>query len=149
MQIECKLKRHGGSKIDVGGTTYHFKPANPNDPNSPHLCDVKDKNHAQRFLGISEGYCLPGDAPAQKPAAPVAPPPSPTDQTVASTEQAPADPATAPVVASTEPSEQVPLEAKSDDELREIIKEATGRYPHPNTSREKLIAKIRGEDDGE
>ena len=129
MQIECKLKRPGGTKADIGGVTYHFKPANPNDPNSPDLCDVKDKFHAQRFLGIAEAYCLPGDAPMAIAPEPVAPPQAPAPASVA--------------------AEETPLEDKSDEELRSIIKEVTGRTPHPNTSREKLIAKIRGEDDGE
>lgn len=137
MQIECKLKRPGGSKIDIGGVTYHFRPENENDPHSPHVCDVKDKRHAQRFLGIPEGYCLPGDAPAPESPTPPAPP------AANETSSGPVD------TGNPAPSTETPLEAKSDDELREIIKEVTGSYPHPKTGREKLIAKIRGEDDGE
>lgn len=130
MLIECKLKRPGGSKIDIDGAVYHFKPKTDG-PGDPHVCDVTDKLHAQRFLGIAEAYCLPGDAPAPKH--------EPVISTIEAVE-APTLPAAA---------DDVPLESKSDAELREIIKEATGSYPHPKTGRDKLLAKIRGESDGD
>jgi hypothetical protein len=52
MDIECILKREGGSKIDLDGTTYHFKPNTV----GAHVADVEDKAHRNRFLAISEGY---------------------------------------------------------------------------------------------
>lgn len=148
MLIECKLKRQGGSKIDIGGTAYHFKPAS-DEPGAPHLCDVKDKLHAQRFLGIAEAYCLPGDVPVLPGDEPLTKP-----EPVASTAAAPTPPPVPEPAKSVaaEPqalppaADDTPLESKSDAELREIIKEATGSYPHPKTGRDKLLAKIRGED---
>lgn len=59
MKIECKIKREGGSVIDIDGTEYHFK---PEVKDGPHYCTVANKKHAQRFLAIPEGYCLPGGA---------------------------------------------------------------------------------------
>lgn len=35
------------------------------------------------------------------------------------------------------------LDAATDDELRVIVKTKTGRAPHPNTSRDKLLAAAR------
>lgn len=136
MLIECKLKRQGGTKVDIGGIVYHFKP-NTNDSGDPHLCDVKDKLHAKRFLGIAEGYCLPGDAQEQTPE-PVVSATEVDDKPVV--DEPPALPPAA---------DDVSLESKSDAELREIIKEATGSYPHPKTGREKLLAKLRGESDAD
>lgn len=146
MLIECKLKRQGGSKVDIGGIVYHFKP-NTNDPGDPHLCDVKDKLHAQRFLGIAEGYCLPGDAPEPTPEPVV----STAVERTAEANEANDNPADADDEAPALPpaADDVPLESKSDAELREIIKEATGSYPHPKTGRDKLLAKIRGESDAD
>lgn len=52
MKIECKLKRNGGSKVDIDGIEYHFEPLN----DGAHVADVEDKDHIDRFLAISEGY---------------------------------------------------------------------------------------------
>jgi len=58
MLIKCKQKREGGSKIEIGGSTYHFK---PEAGDGDHVCEVADKNHIGRFLSITEGYELAGD----------------------------------------------------------------------------------------
>lgn len=60
MDIECILKREGGSKIDLDGTTYHFKPNTV----GAHVADVEDKAHRNRFLAIPEGYQIYDAAPA-------------------------------------------------------------------------------------
>lgn len=52
MYIECKLKREGGSKIEIGTTQYHFAPQ----PDGAHVALVENEDHQDRFLGISEGY---------------------------------------------------------------------------------------------
>lgn len=52
MKIECLLIRPGGSKIDLDGKTYHFKPQ----ADGSHVADVTDKDHARRLLGITEGF---------------------------------------------------------------------------------------------
>lgn len=83
MLIESKIKRAGGSKIDIAGVVYHFKPVDPKDNDSPHVCDVPDDHEAAiaRFLSITEGFRMyrPGaKAEPENPVAPVrapAPPP--------------------------------------------------------------------------
>ena len=54
MQIECKLKREGGSKVELGGILYHFLPL----PDGAHVADVEREDHQDRFLSIAEGYRL-------------------------------------------------------------------------------------------
>lgn len=53
--IECKLHRPGGSKVDIGGTEYHFKP----DDVGQHVCLIEDVDHRDRLLSIPEAYRLP------------------------------------------------------------------------------------------
>jgi hypothetical protein len=62
MQIECKIKRDGGSHVTIGNTEYHFAPQE----DGAHVATVTDEGHQDRFLGITEGYKLyrPGK-PAQ------------------------------------------------------------------------------------
>lgn len=52
MDIECKLKRDGGTKVPLGGNTYHFTPRS----DGAHVADVTNDDHIDRFLGIPEGY---------------------------------------------------------------------------------------------
>lgn len=60
MLIKSKIRREGGSRIDIDGVNYHFKP----EGKSPeHVCEVEDKEHIARFLAISEGYELAEEAP--------------------------------------------------------------------------------------
>jgi len=59
--IECILKREGGSIIDFGFSgrkkiTYRFQPLDPNDPESPHVCNVPNDDHYDRFMDIPEAY---------------------------------------------------------------------------------------------
>lgn len=58
-------------------------------------------------------------------------------------EQASAEPEPEPVAV--EPAEADGLDTKSDDELRELIKARDGRYPHPATGRDKLLAAAGGD----
>lgn len=53
--IECKLHRPGGSKVDIGGTEYHFQP----DAMGQHVCLIENVDHRDRFLSIPEAYRLP------------------------------------------------------------------------------------------
>lgn len=70
MLIECKLKRQGGSIVDMGdGTTYHFK----DDGKGRHIASVSSSAHIGRLLGIAEGYCLFDDQVAAAPAQGLAP----------------------------------------------------------------------------
>lgn len=63
LTIQCILRRKGGTTVAFGHnaakqTVYKFKPINPEDNNSPHVCNVANSEHAQRFLGIPESYRL-------------------------------------------------------------------------------------------
>lgn len=61
MDIECKLKRDGGSIIPLGDVTYHFAPRE----DGAHVATVEDEAHQERFLSITEAYRLyRGDAPS-------------------------------------------------------------------------------------
>lgn len=67
---------NGAGKPD---TTYYFKPRDPNDENSEHVCLVENAAHIQRLLSISEGYYIAedqaaDDSVARPAAAPVAAP---------------------------------------------------------------------------
>jgi hypothetical protein len=64
MLIESKIKRDGGSKIDIGGVVYHFAP----NAAGAHVCEVEDEDAIARFLSIREGFA---------PAPDIAPPPAP------------------------------------------------------------------------
>lgn len=61
--IQCLLRRKGGTKVTFGHNratqkTYHFKPIDESDDNSPHVCTVDDEEHADRLLSIRESYRL-------------------------------------------------------------------------------------------
>lgn len=50
--IESILRRHGGTIVTLGTTSYHFKP----DAADRHVAQVEDDEHAERLLSIREGY---------------------------------------------------------------------------------------------
>lgn len=54
MKIESILKRPGGTKVQLGGKTYHFTP----DEYGRHVAEVEDNDHIGRLLAIREGYRL-------------------------------------------------------------------------------------------
>ena len=59
--IECIPHRKGGTVVDFGfhnkrKVKYHFKPIDPTDPDSPHVCNVPNDEHYDRFLEIPEAY---------------------------------------------------------------------------------------------
>lgn len=53
MKIELKIRRKNGSHVTLGGTTYHFKPEG-DDPNGPHVAEVKEQAHIERLLAIPQ-----------------------------------------------------------------------------------------------
>ncbi len=57
MKIECILKRQGGTVVDLGGKTYHFKPQD----DGAHVAEVADDEHAEKLLAVSEAYQPYGD----------------------------------------------------------------------------------------
>lgn len=54
MQIECKLKREGGSRVPLGNIEYHFAPL----ADGAHVAVVENEAHQDRFLSITEAYRL-------------------------------------------------------------------------------------------
>lgn len=82
MDIESKIKREGGTHVDMGTAKYHFAPRE----DGAHVADVQDEAHADRFLSITEGYRLyrgtAAAAPVEAPAAPVPQPNIKTDETI-------------------------------------------------------------------
>ena len=59
--IECILQRAGGTVVEFGfhnkrKVKYNFQPLNPLDPESPHVCNVPNDEHYDRFLEIPEAY---------------------------------------------------------------------------------------------
>jgi hypothetical protein len=77
MDIECKIKREGGTHVDMGSAQYHFT---PNDDGA-HVAEVLDEAHQDRFLSIPEAYRLyrgtPAAAPVSAPAVVKAAEPAP------------------------------------------------------------------------
>lgn len=68
MQIECILKRDGGTKADIDEIEYHFAPQ----PDGAHVAEVEREAHIRRFLNIPEAYRkygapLPAAAPVDTP----------------------------------------------------------------------------------
>lgn len=58
MKIICKLKRAGGTKVELGKDTYHFV----EDKDGDHVADVTDEKHIARLLSIPEAYAKKGVA---------------------------------------------------------------------------------------
>lgn len=72
MDIESKIKREGGTHVDMGTAKYHFAPLE----DGAHVAAVDDQDHQDRFLSITEGYRVyrgAGVAPAAAPVAQAAP----------------------------------------------------------------------------
>lgn len=62
MRIECTIRRDGGTvvtfdqrsreRLGLPPGSYHFKPVDPADPDSPHVAAVENPAHRDRFLTI-------------------------------------------------------------------------------------------------
>lgn len=83
MQLELKIRRQGGTEVVMPNaegeapTTYHFKPLDPTRADSPHVCEVSNDDHLQRFIAAApESYVLFRGAAAPKLDAPKAPAPA-------------------------------------------------------------------------
>lgn len=57
MKIESLLRRKGGTKAEIDGVEYHFKP----DKDGREYADVTNMDHVGIFASIKEGYRLVGD----------------------------------------------------------------------------------------
>lgn len=70
MDVECILRRTGGTEVEMEGTKYHFLPNT--EYKGAHVAAVENKTHLSRFLGIPEAYRLADDK-AEPPAPPAEP----------------------------------------------------------------------------
>lgn len=70
-KLECKIRRKGGTENtmpnpDGSRTTYHFKPVDPTRADSPHVAEVDDQAHYDRFLSVAPECYVPFDGKAPK-----------------------------------------------------------------------------------
>lgn len=154
MNIERILRDHGGTKVTLGATLYHFKELWPD---GPHVAPVADEDHQTVLLSVPEGYRaydgpLPealtmAAAPVLLP--PVTPPvqqPEPPAPPPATQQQAPAlgaisgDKNGDGVVDGSEAA--AILAALPEDELRALFESEIGRKAHHNAKPETMIAQI-------
>lgn len=128
MKIELKLKRTGGSEIDMGdGTAYHFKPEDGRHE-SPHVAEVGDSGHVKRLLSI-EGYDIfDPEAPGAEPLPPLG-----------DYEGEP----TAPEIDAPAEGADIPLEHMTETGLRAVYELELGKKPHHRAGMEKLIQDIK------
>lgn len=117
MKIESLLRRKGGTKVELDGVEYHFKP----DADGREYADVTNMDHVGIFASIREGYRIAGAE--TKPAAPVA-------------TAKPADPASKPDN----------LEKLDRSELSKLFTERFGSRPAPRLSEQKIIEALRESD---
>ncbi len=72
MKIESLLRRKGGTKVELDGVEYHFKP----DADGREFADVANMDHVGIFASIREGFRVAGtETKAPEPAKPVDPAP--------------------------------------------------------------------------
>ncbi len=55
MLIESIIRRAKGTNAEIEGVVYKFRPRGSGE-NPPHVCEVANLRHAQRFISIVEGY---------------------------------------------------------------------------------------------
>lgn len=89
MKLECRIRRAGGTETtmpnpDESVTAYHFKPIDPTRADSPHVAEVSDQAHYDRFIAVAPECYVPFDGKAPKvdlpkPQAPVITEPVATD----------------------------------------------------------------------
>ena len=126
MKIECKLKREGGSTIDIGGVAYEFKPQ----ADGAHVADVGNKEHAERFLSIPEAYGIyVADKPVKEAPAPAQGPH--VDSAVDATKTPEGTEAT-----------QIVAAADDLDALKAAYKAKFGSLPHYKWTAETIKAKL-------
>ena len=145
MNIECKLKRQGGTKVELGGKEYHFEPR----ADGRHVAFVEDEAHRDRLLSISEAYRVAVDVPAPakielpKPAAaPVVETVTYPDGTVA-TGVAPLPTQSPTEQAGEQGADEPPADTS---ELRALLvtqyKEKFGKAPHGKWTVEKITEEL-------
>lgn len=138
--IICLLRRAGGTKIDLYGAKYFFKPLDLEDPEAPHVAEIPREHARQlyRLLSIKNGY-VQADPTEELPPRPAAP----VGQTIAG-DRAAGDAAAAPkapIIIKSGDTE-INLVELSKEDLTILAKEQFGIKPHHKWTEETLIAKI-------
>lgn len=133
MKILCKIKRSGGSHIEMPKdfTVYHFAPNEHGD----HVADVSNKEHIKILLGIDAYEPYDGPAPAAAPAK------AAEDETETETEttggQEPA---------ADQPTDEVAIRAAlanlTLEELQAEYHHIYGRAAHPQSKHATLLDKV-------
>lgn len=145
MLINLKIKRPGGSKVDIDGKQYHFAP----NTNGDHVCDVTDKDHIKRFMSIDAYEPYETEAANAIKAGII---PEPPAMVVAESAPGPTvgqQVGDAPAGDGIEiPPPSAPTAADTYDmmdraALATAIKAATGKEPHHKTSAENLRKALR------
>lgn len=139
--IKCKLHRVGGSKLDLYGKTYHFKPADPKadpqDKEVPHVCIIPhtEARAIYRLLSIKEAYELadPAEADSLPPK-----PKAEAGQTIAGDK---ADEGPKDVIIDND-GEQVNLSKMEAAELRTFARDTFQIKVHAKWSDQNVIQKI-------
>lgn len=90
MDIECKLKREGGTHVELGKNKYHFAPL----ADGAHVAAVTNEEHQDILLAIPEAYRMyrgkTAAAPVEAPVAPAAAPVQPEPVILLGSDQHPA-----------------------------------------------------------
>lgn len=138
--FECKIKRPGGSFVDMGdGTTYHFSP----DYGGRHVAVIDSMEHITKFMQIPD-YALLNLVPATSTA-----PDTKTEQAPVMLEKPPVTVAPEKDEDGTALQDDLPT-ADSDgnyseaDEaaIRAIFKAELGRVAPPKSKPETMVAQI-------
>jgi hypothetical protein len=150
MKIKCKLKRKGGTRAEVFGKEYHFKPEDktlkPDDPaylEADHVCDVDDPNAVYRLCAqIREGYELANPEKDTIPA-----PTRKVGQTIAADKKEAGE--KKPVLIRDQNGNEINLTELEPEDLRNLAREEFGVKVHgkwdDQTVITKIIEKTRGE----
>jgi hypothetical protein len=135
--IISKAKRNGGTKVDLYGKIYHFKPENAADPESPHVCPIPDEDARAiyRLLAIKEGFEL-ADPDAKLPAKPKAEP----GQTMAGDKAGKKE--AAPIIIQAADGAEINLSELQPEELRALAKDTFQIAVHHKWNDQTVIAKI-------
>lgn len=145
MKIECKLKRKGGTKIELFGAHYHFKPEDDklkaDDPaymEAAHVCEITDDSAVHRLcVGIKDGYkAVDPDAVIPRPTKNV------QAQTIISSKTGKPVPDVVPVVIESADGEKIELTALEPEKLRALARDTFNINVHHKWSDTTVIAKI-------
>lgn len=140
--IQSLIRRAGGTKIELYGEKYHFKPESAAD-DALHVCAIPFDHAAQihRLLAITSGYALVdpnADLPGKPKAAPVQT--IHADKAAAEEDKAPAP--VEPVTIQGPDGKDIVLTAMDRPELVQFAKEHFKIAVHHKWSPATIIAKI-------